>query len=276
MEGFVLRSSVPTLPSRTVLLPMARSMKKKIDEKELANHLTTLLKVQITVKDVAFLGEGWHNIGYMVTYLQEGEEKRVVLRIAKGKELGHEYPADRARLFLMQHYHAKFIPSHIASLDVGCVMKGGKLNSLSSSEDFFQLVEEVKGEPYYKDLIRIRETGLITPEDKKKTMMLSDYLIDLHGQEYQGSDNEILSLKRRHTRDCIGHGEMFIGVIDTYPDTTSFVTKEELIAIAQRMIALREEVKDKVDLCRMHGDFHPGNLFFTGKGVTGPLGFCCR
>ena len=74
------------------------------------------------------------------------------------------------------------------------------------------------------------------------------------------------SIRRRHLRDAIGHGEMMLGVIDTYPDGYNFISKDEMNSFICEAAVYREQVKDTpLAPCRIHGDFHPGNIMFDGK-----------
>jgi aminoglycoside phosphotransferase family enzyme len=113
------------------------------------------------------------------------------------------------------------------------------------------------------------ESGRLTDADLRKAIVLSDYLVHLHRKKFKGSPEELRSIRRRHTRDALGHGEMMIGVIDTYPDKFGFITKEKLTDLICKAARFREKIKDvPFTPCRMHGDFHPGNVLFDGKKLS--------
>jgi hypothetical protein len=83
--------------------------------------------------------------------------------------------------------------------------------------------------------------------------LLVGYLARLHSEK---KDNPVLY--RRHIRDLIGHGEMLMGVIDTYPDirTLDFTTPEEIERIETEAVKWRNKIKFKSHrLSRIHGDF---------------------
>jgi aminoglycoside phosphotransferase family enzyme len=213
------------------------------------------------------LGSGWHGTGYKVKFSASGGKiKEVVLRTLMPANFSHDWTSDRAKVFVLQHELAQAIPNHIKSFDVSGYTKGGDLVSLGDIKEYFQIVEVAKGISYSNDFQRIMEGGKLTDGDIKKAIALSDYLVNLHGRKFKGSKEELRSIRRRHSRDALGHGEMMIGVVDTYPDKFSFITKAELTDIICKAAKFREDIKDiPFTPCRMHGDFHPGNVLFEGR-----------
>lgn len=220
--------------------------------------------VRITVYER--LGSGWHGTGYRISYVVKGrkQEKQVILRTLRPEGFSHDFPSDRAKVFILQHELAKNIDHHIRSLDVGGYAANGRLISIGDAKEFFQIVEVAEGAPYVDDLSRILRTGKLQAPDKRRAKMLSDYLVRLHAKRFNGSAESSLSIRRRHSRDALGHGEMMMGVIDTYPRKKWIKDKEltDLICLAARF---RERIKDVPFIPRrMHGDFHPANIMFKG------------
>ena len=218
------------------------------------------------------LGSGWHGTGYKVKFKSKkakGKIKEVVIRTLMPANFSHDWLSDRAKVFVLQHEVARAIPNHINSFDVSGYTKGNELVSLGDVKEFFQIVEVAKGISYSQDFRRIMESGKLADGDIKKAIVLSDYLVKLHSKKFKGSKEELRSIRRRHSRDALGHGEMMIGVVDTYPDNFSFITKEKLTYIICKAAKFREGIKDvPFTPCRMHGDFHPGNILFDGKNMT--------
>lgn len=164
---------------------------------------------------------------------------------------------------------AKGIPDHIDSFDVSGYTKDNKLVSLGDVNEFFQIVEVAHGTAHSADFQRIKDSGKLAGDDLEKTRILSDYLVKLHGEKFKGSPEETRSIRRRHSRDALGHGEMMIGVVDTYPDDFKFISKRELTEFICSAAKFREEIKDVPFVpCRMHGDFHPANIMFNGNKLT--------
>ncbi len=85
---------------------------------------------------------------------------------------------------------------------------------------------------------------------------MTSYLAELHSMK-----KESRHLYWRKIRDTIGHGECLMGVFDTYPDGT--ISYEEIADIEKKCVDWRAKLKPGFKrLCRIHGDFHPGNIWF--------------
>jgi aminoglycoside phosphotransferase family enzyme len=225
------------------------------------------------------LGSGWHGVGYKIKYRGKGKgvrgkgqgirDKEVVLRTLMPVNFGHDWLSDRAGSFVLQHQLAQAIPDHIESFDVSGYSRDNKLVSLGDIREYFHVVKVAEGDTYSQDFARIKESGELKDGDLERAMQLSDYLVKLHSKKFSGSQEELRSIRRRHNRDAIGHGEMMMGVIDSYPDKFDFATGEDLADLICRAVKFREKIKDlPVTPCRMHGDFHPGNIMFNGRKMT--------
>jgi aminoglycoside phosphotransferase family enzyme len=237
-------------------------MEIRIPESIMKDYLEKKERTKIDIIEYRRLGSGWHGTGYKISYLKGGEKKIVILRTLKPEGFSHDYKADRARVFLLQHELSKNIRDHIRSLDVGGYRKDRSLVSLDGCEEFFQIVELAEGTEYARDLENTKERGRLSEQDIKKALRLSDYLADLHKNKYDKGSAD--SLYKRHLRDCIGHGEMLMGVLDTYPDKISWATKEDMVRIVQKAVLFREKIKGMSHrLAAVHGDFHPGNIIFS-------------
>jgi aminoglycoside phosphotransferase (APT) family kinase protein len=76
--------------------------------------------------------------------------------------------------------------------------------------------------------------------------------------------NDSRPLYWRKIRETIGHGECLMGVFDTYPEGT--LEYGEMAEIEKKCVDWRERLKSKFRrLCQIHGDFHPGNIWFRNN-----------
>lgn len=225
---------------------------------------------KIEILEYRHLGSGWHGTGYLIKFKSKNikgknEVREFVLRTLMPADFSHDYVSDRAKVFLLQHEMSKHIPGHVESFDVSGFTQKGELISIGGAKEFFQVVEVAHGKAYTDDFQRIKESGRINDADRKKAKALSDYLVELHREKLKGSKEEIRSIRRRHSRDALGHGEMMLGVIDTYPDDFGFISKDGLVDLICNAAKFREKIKDvHFAPCRMHGDFHPANIMFDG------------
>jgi len=243
------------------------TLKLFIDDLKLEGYLKGLYHEPVRLLGLEKLGEGFHNAGFLLKFLAGEEEKRLVMRVVRGDTgWAHDYLGDRASVLLLQHHLFNAAPKGTCchSVDVACVTKDGRVVSVGDSVEFFNLVEEVteaKGRPYVEDLFEIAKRKTLTGRDIKRCRIVADYLVNLHAVKKR---NDFLYL--RHTRDLIGHGEMLMGVIDTYPDprTLNFTSREEITEIEKRAVVWRNRIKHLTHrLSRIHGDYHPfGNIRF--------------
>lgn len=245
------------------------SVSVKVDEARFEGYLSKLYGGSAKLLEIKKLGEGFHNAGFLVTFKvgDENRVKRLVMRVVRGDTgWGHDYLGDRASVLLLQHrlYNSAPAGTCCRSIDVAGILGSGEVVSIGDTQEFFNLVEEVTeadGKPYVDDLFAVAQRGSLTDRDRRRCLKAADYLTALHRVKAR---NDVLY--RRHIRDLIGHGEMIMGVIDSYPDpqTLSWVTREELAMIEVKAVEWRNRVKYLTHrLSRIHGDFHPfGNIRF--------------
>ncbi|MBS7626423.1 aminoglycoside phosphotransferase family protein [Candidatus Bathyarchaeota archaeon] len=239
----------------------------EIDDLEIEKYLSCLFGAHVKLLSVEKLGEGFHNAGFLVTFEVDGGSRRIMMRIVRGDTgWGHDYPSDRCSVLLLQHRLARSAPPGTCptSYDVAALMVDGSIRSIGDSTEFLHFLEEVPesaGEPYSKDLFNISERGKLTDADRLRVKLIADYLANLHSIK-----NPNPNLYMRHLRDLIGHGEMLMGVIDTYPnlDTLDFTSKREIENIEVEVVRWRNRIKYLSHRCsRIHGDMHPfGNVRF--------------
>jgi len=246
----------------------------KISKALMQKYLQAKESSKVSIIEYERLGSGWHGTGYKVKYQitnhkSQKKVKEVVIRTLMPADFSHDYKSDRAKVFILQHEMAQEIPGHVVSFDVSGYTKKGELTSLGDIEEFFQIVEVAQGETYSSDFQRIKTSGTITDADRKKALAVSDYLVKLHSKTLKADAHSTRSIRRRHTRDAVGHGEMMMGVIDTYPDDFTFISKEKLTDLICKTVKSRERTKDTPFIpCHVHGDFHPGNIIFKGNKLT--------
>ncbi len=215
------------------------------------------------LKEVALLGGGWHGEGFRVVYEDEEGEKTVIARRIRDREFSHDYVSDRVATFIIQHKIAGGIKEHVKSHDVVAVKDDG-IALIGDVEEAFQIVELAEGSPYINDFERIRKEGA-GEEDYQIARELAGVLAGIHSRKFKGEEERAASLYKRHLRDAIGHGEMLLGVIDTYPKE-SFLS----VAMIKELVALSAEHREKIKhnykrLSRMHGDFHQFNILIKNK-----------
>ena len=208
-----------------------------------------------TAEDVKGFGYG---SPLMVDYQIGGKEASCVIstmRVQHG--FGHDHFSDRARILIWQNATFSHLPKHVRSLDVGYFTPNGRLVSAGDASEYFLLMEKIEGKEYFFDLERVKEEGA-TDQDHERVIALSDYLAQIHSTK-----NDCPPLYQRKIRETVGDGECIFGILDDYPDSSSFLDPDELQEIEKVCVEWRWRLRSKAHrLSMVHGDFHPWNIMF--------------
>ena len=231
------------------------------------NYLEALYAKQVrlismTMHGAQEEGDDLKGFGYgsplFIKYEVAGEQKKAVLETIAPSSYGHEQFSDRAQTLLWEHRAFNNLPRHVRSLDSGAFLDSGAMISTGKTEEFFLLTEFVDGAGYFKDLERIRDTGLATLIDKDRVRALADYLVEVHAQKHDAP-----ALYTRRIRELVGHGECIMGLIDNYPKKVEGIDDAYLRRVETSCVTWRWRIRHRTRrLCRVHGDFHPWNILF--------------
>ncbi|MFQ6051760.1 MAG: aminoglycoside phosphotransferase family protein [Candidatus Hydrothermarchaeota archaeon] len=229
-----------------------------LSKEPMRKYLKDLFGEDISINEIIPLGAGCHGSGFLIDFNRGGKREKLVAKILEGGiGLGHDHFSDRAQVLLWQNDTFNKIPRHIKAIDVGGIAED-EIISIGKAKEFFLLMEEAKGKDYFHDLENLRKKEYPDDLDLARVKLLVEYLAELHSEKF---DSKVLYWRK--IRDTIGHGECLMGVLDTYPDV-DFTNYEEMAEIEKKCIEWRAKLKPKYKrLCRIHGDFHPGNIWFT-------------
>lgn len=230
-------------------------------------YLSEVFKAPVSILKMVPLGE---NIGIdtiktygygkpvRIDYQIRGRASgSVVLHTMSPSPFGHEHMADRARSLLWAYHAFNSLPRHVRSLDVGAFQSDATLISLGKADEFCLLTEYAEGQPYHRDLDRIRESDTLSDLDVARSDALCDFLVAVHG--VAGGDPEVYT---RRIRELVGDGECIMGLTDSYPPHP-LIPASLLEEIEQHCVRWRWKLKPlRYRLRQVHGDFHPWNILF--------------
>ncbi len=230
-----------------------------IREDALEAYLTKAFEGTRLVR-VERIGSGAHGTGFSITFDTPGGRKEYVLKSLEAEGLGHDYPSDRAAVFLLAFNEYGALPRHVKPLDVLSLQADGSLKSVSGGREYFLLMEKADGVSYFHDLEQMRHKDGLDGRDRERILSLVSYLKEIHSVR-----KESKALYWRKLRDTIGHGECLMGVFDSYPD--GVISHREMADIEKLCVDWRARLKPLHGrLCQVHGDFHPGNIWFKDSG----------
>ncbi|MCL4457237.1 MAG: phosphotransferase [Nitrospirae bacterium] len=206
--------------------------------------------------DITKLGAGVHGAGFLIEIQTPEGIKTYVIKGLFPEGLGHDYPSDRAQVFLLDLETYEGLPKHAKAVDVLSEMPDGSIKSIGGGKEYYLLMERVEGRDYFNDLREFSRKERLDNKDKEKIKAMTSYLAEIHSIK-----KDSRALYWRKLRDNIGHGECLMGVFDTYPD--GVLSYEQIAEIEKLCVDWRARLKPKTHrLAQIHGDFHPGNIWF--------------
>lgn len=204
-------------------------------------------------------GKGTHGTGYLLTFTLPGEERELIMKSLSPSGFGHDHYSDRAQVLLLAQSNYNEMGKHIEALDV-VGDSPDRLISLREVREFYIFMEKAAGTDYFKDMDAVLEQGRLNRRDRERAQKLARFAASVHQKKYKGEEGK--TLYRRRIRDLIGHGECIMGIIDAY-NGPHFTSDEELVAYAKKALSWWGEIRNRAErLCEVHGDFHPGNIWF--------------
>lgn len=226
-----------------------------INEEAIKFYLRTRFK-NATAIDIRKLGEGVHGVGFLIDMQTPEGQRQYVIKGLFPEGLGHDYPSDRAQVFLLDLETYNDLPKHAEAVDVLAEMEDGLIRSIGGGKEYYLLMKRVEGKDYFNDLREFSKKDRLDSSDIKKIEAMASYLAEIHSVK-----KDSRSLYWRKIRDIIGHGECLMGVFDIYPD--GVLSYEEMAEIEKLCVDWRAKLKPKTHrLSQIHGDFHPGNIWF--------------
>jgi hypothetical protein len=229
-----------------------------INESAIKNYLFEHFKDVLQV-DIRKLGSGVQGSGFLIELKTASGPKSYVIKTLLPEGLGHDYPSDRAAVFLLDLDEYNKLPKHVKALDVLAETEEGSVKSIGGGMEYYLLMERGEGRDYFNDLRDFSKKDRLGEADRKKIDSMISYLAEIHSVKKDSK-----TLYWRKLRDTVGHGECLMGVFDTYPD--GVLAYEEMADIIKKSVDWYARVKPEYKrLCRIHGDFHPGNIWFTAN-----------
>ncbi|MEW6584024.1 MAG: phosphotransferase [Nitrospirota bacterium] len=227
-----------------------------INEEALKSYLLNQFRDAVAI-DIRKLGSGVQGSGFLVEIRTNKEVMSYVVKTLIPEGLGHDYPADRASVFLLDLDEYKNLPCHVKAVDVLAELENGSIKSVGGGKEYYLLMERGEGIDYFKDLNELSRKDRLEATDIEKIRVMTSYLSEIHAVK-----KESKTLYWRKLRDTVGHGECLMGVLDLYPDGT--LDYEEMTQIIKKSVDWIYRLKPRYGrLSQIHGDFHPGNIWFN-------------
>jgi len=227
-----------------------------INEAAIKAYLLNTFSNAVDIR-ISPIGSGVQGSGFLIEVRTPGGVQSYVIKALLTEGLGHDYPSDRAAVFLLDLDEYTNLPNHVKAVDVLSEMEDGSIKSIGGGREYYLLMERAEGRHYFHDLKLFAKKKSLDASDRRKIKAMTSYLTGIHAVK-----RESPALYRRKLRDTVGHGECLMGVFDTYPD--GFISTAKMSNIIKKSIDWIIKLKPKHErLSQVHGDFHPGNIWFV-------------
>jgi len=226
-----------------------------INEKAIKAYVLNRFRDVLNV-EIRKLGSGVQGSGFLVQMQTKDGFRSYVVKSLLSEGFGHDYPSDRAAVFLQDLDEYGNLPNHVKAVDVLAEMEDGTVKSIGGGKEYYLMMEKVEGRDYFNDLADFAGKESLEGRDIAKIRAMASYLTGIHAVK-----KESKTLYWRKLRDTVGHGECLMGVFDIYPDGT--LPYEEMADIVKKSVDWTYRLKPYCRrLSQIHGDFHPGNIWF--------------
>ncbi len=227
-----------------------------INKRNVERYIRKLFGRELVDVRIKKLGQGVQGAGFLIEVETRKGHKSYVIKGLFPEGLGHDYPADRASVFLLDLDEFKNLPRHVKAIDVLSEGNDGTIKSIGGGKEYYLLMEKAEGRDYFHDLNAMADKEDLDERDIERIKAMASYLAEIHSVKRDSN-----SLYWRKIRDTIGHGECLMGVFDTYPN--GIISYREMAEIEKLCIDWRARLKPLYRrLSQIHGDFHPGNIWF--------------
>ncbi len=226
-----------------------------INEEAIRTYLLKQFKDAIGV-DIRKLGSGVQGSGFLVELKTDKGATSYVVKSLVPEGFGHDYPSDRAAVFILDLDEFNTLPKHVRAVDVLAEMEDGSVKSVGGGKEYYLLMEKGEGRDYFSDLNEFSRKERLESPDVAKIKKMTSYLAEIHSIKKDSK-----SLYWRKLRDTVGHGECLMGILDMYPEGT--LPYKEMAETIKKSVDWVYRLKPRFTrLSQIHGDFHPGNIWF--------------
>ncbi len=226
-----------------------------INEKAIKAYILNRFRGILDV-EIRRLGSGVQGSGFLVRMQTEEGFRSYVVKSLLAEGFGHDYPSDRAAVFLQDLDEYGNLPNHVKAVDVLSEMPDGTVKSVGGGKEYYLMMERGEGRDYFKDLAGFAGREQLEDRDIARIRAMASYLGSIHAVK-----KESKTLYWRKLRDTVGHGECLMGVFDLYPEGA--LPYEEMADMVKKSVDWIYKLKPLHNrLSQVHGDFHPGNIWF--------------
>ena len=147
-----------------------------INKKSVEAYVRKLFAGEVLDVSIRKLGTGVQGAGFLIEVKTKADVKKFVIKGLYPEGLEHDYPADRAGVFLLDLDEFKNLPNHVEALDVLSEMEDGSIKSIGGGREYYLLMEQAEGEDYFNDLEAMAGKDALESRDINRIKSMTSYL----------------------------------------------------------------------------------------------------
>ena len=139
-----------------------------INKRNVEKYIKDLFGDEALHVSINKLGEGVQGAGFLIEIEGGKGTRSYVIKGLFPEGLEHDYPADRAGVFLLDLDEFGNLPGHVKALDVLSEMEDGSIKSIGGGREYYLMMERAYGEHYFNDLVAMEKIERLDGPDIKK------------------------------------------------------------------------------------------------------------
>src|SRR4030065_2733698 len=151
-----------------------------INKKSITQYIKNLFGVNARQVNIRKLGEGVQGAGFLIEIKRPEGIKQYVIKGLFPEGLEHDYPSDRAGVFLLDLDEFKNLPKHVKAIDVLAEMEDGSIKSIGGGREYYLLMEKAEGRHYFNDMSEFSAKEKLDASDIEKIKTMTSYLAGIH------------------------------------------------------------------------------------------------
>jgi len=214
----------------------------------LSNYLSNLLKKQIKIKKIEFLGQGLHGEAYKATTFDD--ETYIIKEFMDwGRNL--EFAEDRIGEAIKLKRTANDMPGHVKIFG-NMQHSNNQLKDLSEENPII-VMEEAKYEEYFSDLEEINQSQKLSEKAKRRIIIIAEKIAEMHSKE------QLKELYSKYLKDWFS-----LGILELTNELEPICTEKEVKEIKHYFLDWEHQLYKNSKRCRrIHGELFPGTIKFS-------------
>jgi len=213
----------------------------------LSNYISNLLKKEIKIQKIEYLGKGLHGEAYKAT---TSNNETYIVKEFMDWGLNLEFPEDRISEAIKLKRTANDLPGHVKIF--GNLQHSNNEIKELTNENPIIVMEEAKYDEYFSDLSEISKSQELSEKAKQRIKILAEKIAEMH------SKKQPANLYSKYLKDWFS-----LGILELTNELKPICTEAEAKQIKHSFLDWEHILYKNSDRCkRIHGELFPGTIKF--------------